>query len=78
MDAPLNVLIQRAALAESYVKSAHIKEEYEAIVPPVAPKAAKPRPAPLGAPISAGRRIEPDMNKYVTDTSERKRSKIPG
>lgn len=73
---PWNVLTQLQGIAAAYVKTAETKQAYDNIVPksyPATVAQAPLRPAPMGPPISAGRRIEPDAAKYVIDKDIRRR-----
>lgn len=68
-DGPLNVLIGLQGTAAAANQVEETKRIYDQNNPPDPVRVARPAPAPIGAPISAGRPIVPDASKYVIDVA---------
>jgi hypothetical protein len=65
-EGPLNVFIELHGTAEANNRATQTRIDYEQLhpEPPADPLPPPPVPAPLGAPVSAGRRVSVDL----TDT----------
>ena len=71
-EGPLNVYIELLGTAEANNRATQIRIDYEQLhpEPPPPPPPAAPQVKPLGAPVSAGRRVDVDLadtSKFFVD-----------